>query len=269
MPGAIINVYSHHFSVIPISVHFEKLVKKFSFNFLYSQVFRNSRGDVVSDNSKMFAAATKDRKLYRFHYNCYYSFLDFLKDNYIKEDDYDVVMMPVPTYKKAKFIINKPYEPKEYQIPVIDYIVNPETPKFKLLALNTGEGKTISSFFAMKELGMRTVVILRPGYISRWIDEVIKVFDISQVNILEVIGGSHLKGFISGSRDNTLNWDLALISNKTYQNYIKSYEDLKEDMASVGYDCAPHEFFETVGAGLRIIDETHQVFSFQFQTRFV
>ncbi len=259
----IIRIFTHHFVVQPLSPSFHKHTVRFSRNFLFQQHFRNTRGEIISSNSKMFAAANADRSLFRFHYNVYLDFIYFLKDHFVKDDQYQVIQENIPLYKEANFIINDEYSPREYQIPVIDYMTNPEHKRFKLLALQTGEGKTISSFFAMERMKIRTAILLRPGYINRWLDEINKVFN--NVNVISVIGGDSLKQLISLSKSESLDFDMCLISNKTFQVYLSQYELLKENILNQGYECIPESFFETIGVGNRIIDEIHQDFHLNFK----
>ena len=264
MIHAKIKVYTHNFSIEPISSDFNRALIKYAREFYYEQLFYNKRGEVISDNSRIFAAATKDRTVYRFHYNTFFKFIDFLERYNYRSTEYEIEYHNNPTYGTSEFPIRPMFQPREYQIPVIDYIASDKLTKFKLLALNTGEGKTISAFFGMQRLKLKTAVVLRSGYIERWKDEIEKVFEPS-IKCVMIVGSDQLKSFINGCIDNSLDYDIALISNKTMQRYLTLYEGLKEGILQIGYGCAPYNFFETIHAGMRIIDETHQDFHFNFK----
>jgi len=254
--------YSHNFVIKTYTPQMKKAVIRFARdNFIHTNVFRNSNGQIISDNSKIFADATDDRTEFRFHINCYDEFIRHINNLYIK--DYNVIEVPLFTPRNVEIKIKDEFKPRDYQLPVIDYIIDNENKRFKLLALNTGEGKTISSFFALEKLQVRTVAIMKSGYILRWLDEINKVFEV--VNPIVVSGSDNLKKLITYTMSQELDWDIALISNKTFQRYINTYKLMKEDMLKEGYDCLPEDFFKSMEAGFRLIDETHQDFHLNFK----
>lgn len=257
-----IDIYSHYFTITPNNPVLQQAVKSFSKRFLFISPIYNKQGQKISEQVKMFAAANADRSVIRYHRNVYDDFIGYLKERYIKLDSIDVIEHPIPESTPVNFIVNNNYSPRESQIPVIDFITNKETPRFKLLALDTGEGKTISTFFAMSVLKKRTVVIMRPGYIERWIDEINKV--LINPKVIMVIGAD-LKKFIHKVKNNDLEYDIALVSNKTFYFFLKSYEKFGKDLVNEEYGCTPDNFFETIKADFRVIDEVHQDFHFNFR----
>jgi superfamily II DNA or RNA helicase len=257
-----IDLYSHYFTFTPLSHSTIKAAKDFSYRFKYRSVIYNKHGQIASEVVKMFAAANLDRSVIRYHINTYREFLDHLKDKYIDLSKISIIEHPIPTFSKIDFQINPSFKPREKQIDVIDYIIDPTKPRFKLLALDTGEGKTISTFFAMSKLRKRTIALMRPGYIDRWNDEIKKV--ILNANVVNVIGVD-LRKFIQKVMSNELDYDIALISNKTYYFFIKTYEKLGPEATIEEYGCTPDTFFENVKAEFRIIDEVHQDYHFNFR----
>ena len=254
--------YSHHFVVKIANEKMNKAVLRFARdNFYYMNVFRNQHGQIINDNSRMFAEAFQDRTAYRFHINTFDKFIEHITNLYIT--DYILIEEPLFEVKKTDIKIKDSFKPREYQLPVIDYITDDENKRFKLLALNTGEGKTISSFFALEKLQVRTVAIMKSGYIMRWMDEINKVFD--KIEPIVVMGSDNLKKLITYTMSEELDWDIALISNKTYLKYLSNYKLLKEDLLKEGYDCLPEDFFKCTQTGFRLIDETHQDFHFNFR----
>jgi hypothetical protein len=155
MIHATIKVYTHNFSVEPISSDFNRALIKYAKEFYYEQLFYNKRGEVISDNSRIFAAATKTERYTVFITMLFLSLLIFLNGIII-----DRLSMKLNTIIILHMeLVNFPFpnvSAREYQIPVIDYIASDKLTKFKLLALNTGEGKTISAFFGMQRLKLKT-----------------------------------------------------------------------------------------------------------------
>ena len=257
-----IDLYSHYFIFSPYNQSMRQLAHTFSKRFLFISPLYNKKGQLVSEQIKMFAAANEDRSMIRYHRNAYDDFIAYLKDRYVSFDKIETVEHPIPVSTPVEFLLNTIYQPRENQIDVIDFIVDEEKPRFKLLALDTGEGKTISTFFAMAQMRKRTVAIMRPGYIDRWIDEIKKV--LINPKVIMVIGAD-LKKFIQKVKAGELEYDIALISNKTYYFFLKTYEKLGKDIALDEYGCTPDTFFETVHADFRVIDEVHQDFHFNFR----
>ncbi|MEM0142855.1 MAG: DEAD/DEAH box helicase family protein [Candidatus Parvarchaeum sp.] len=257
-----IDVYSHHFDVTSNVSYIQELLHTFSKRFLYISSLYNTRGEVVSRLVKVYAAANKDRTIIRYHINAYYDFIEFLKDRHVNFNNIEIVDHPILLSTPVNFTINSNYTPRDTQVPVIEYIIDKKHPRFKLLALDTGEGKTISTFFAMKELGLRTVVLLRPSYIDRWLDEINKVM--INPKVMTVVGPD-LKKLIKLAIDNKLDYDILLISNKTFQVFLKNYEELGDNIGDAGFDCTPDQFFSLIKADFRVIDEVHQDFHLNFK----
>lgn len=264
MINGTITVYSHFYIVDTITETFNKATLEYAKNFYYEQIFLNKNGEVISNNSRMFASANSSRTSFRFHFNSLEGFHRHLSAWGFTKDEYTVIHSPTPPYKEANFPFLDGFTPREHQIPVIDYIVDNKHPNFKLLGLDTGEGKTISTFFAMSKMKMRTAVVMRPGYINRWMDEINKVFIKDSVKCLTVIGSDSLKKLIIGSKEGTLDFDVVLISDRTFQSYLKICKNDPNIIEELGYFCEPKDFFEVIGVGFRVIDEVHQDFHLNF-----
>ncbi len=125
MQNSIIRVYSHHYTVEPLDNTFRKAIMHFSLRFVISRPFRNAHGDVISEYKRIFAAAFKDRSIYRFHYNSFNDLIAFLKDRHL--DSYDVINEPIPSYKTTTLKIKDKFSPRESQVPVLEYILNDVT----------------------------------------------------------------------------------------------------------------------------------------------
>lgn len=124
---------------------------------------------------------------------------------------------------------------------------------------------TFISLKAMKTIGKRVVLIVKPMYIDKWIKDFYNAYDIELTDIMAVKGSSHLQALITMAKDETLEANFIIISNKTMQNWIKTYELHDQGSLDMGYDCLPEDFYEVLGAGVRLIDEVHQDFHLNFK----
>lgn len=114
-------------------------------------------------------------------------------------------------------------------------------------------------------IGTRVVGVLRAQYIDKWQEDVMKLFDIDFEDVAVVRGSGSLKALLEMANADELDYKIILISNKTLQPWFKIYEEFRDDSMQLGYGCRPHELFQTLKAGMRLIDEVHQDFHFNFK----
>lgn len=124
---------------------------------------------------------------------------------------------------------------------------------------------TSTSAFAMAELGKRVVIIIKPMFIEKWIDDLEKLFDIKKKDVMVVKGSDHLKGLFQLAKEDKLECKFIIISNKTIQNWFKLYEQYREGIKTLGYETLPETLFEDLDAGIRLIDEVHMDFHLCFK----
>lgn len=256
---------THNFCVYNPSSVFKSAMLKYIYGLSHHNVTRNKRGQVIANNTKVFATANSARTEYRLHINCYKEFMAFIEANGVDLKYVEVETAPLKEPVSILLDPNKDIVARDYQIPAIEYLVDDKNKNHKLLPLPTGQGKTICSLIAVGKLGYRTAFIMKPSYIHRWLPDIIKVLNISPDNIVTVNGASQLKLLISQTISEELDYSAVLISNRTYQTYITEYEKLGEGIREFGFDCMPYEFFDKLGIGIRIIDEVHQDFHFNFK----
>lgn len=214
---------------------------------------------------KVFAASTSIRNEFRFHINTLRKFklhltaysTDLSQVEYIEEPDYKPDVVVLESYEDWK--------PKDYQIPAIDYCVSDNEPRNKLLALQTGQGKSVTCLFALNKISERTCFIIRPSYIEKWIIDIERQCPLSKEDVMVVQGGSSLRKLLELAKQGQANAKIYIISNKTFQNYLKDYEKDPENFLETGYDVYPDDFFKALGIGVRVIDESHQDFHNNFK----
>lgn len=213
---------------------------------------------------RVYAAATADRKEFRFHINCLPQFLEHMALHFIKDEKIQRIDLLPPAAKKVRLPIKPEWSDRDHQVPVISYGLQ-DLPVSKFVDLQTGKGKSYSAMRIMAERGVLAVILIKPMYIDKWILDIAKTYDIDTKRIMRVEGGKHLMALIDQAKMGLLDCDLILISNKTYQNWLKTYERFGAASLDLGYGCTPEQFFETLEAGFRLIDEVHQDFHLNFK----
>lgn len=130
---------------------------------------------------------------------------------------------------------------------------------------------THNTFCALRAVSIfnkRAVAILKPKYIHQWIQEVKIAYNIKDKEICAIHGKDAGKQFISllnMAAAGELPYKFIIISNAVYRNWISLYEEHYTQILDMGYACLPQDFFAHVKAGLRLIDEVHEDFHFNFK----
>ena len=260
----VLTIYSHHFVLSKLSPVGRMLANKFAMKFVqYSLV--PAGGMMHRKATKVFATATNDRTEFRFHIN---QLKDFYKQlvhyGYDNPKLYTTIHVPVKKSPDVSFEVDPKYVPRDYQVPIIEYVSKPE-PKCKLVGLQTGGGKTYVALSGIAVLGKIPCIVVKPAYIEKWTDDLIKTYNLGIEDIMVIQGSKHLLALLNKVKEGTLEYKAIIISNKTFQLWLTMYEKLKDETLDMGYCILPHEFFEHIGAGVRLIDEVHQDFHFNFK----
>lgn len=124
---------------------------------------------------------------------------------------------------------------------------------------------TLTAMKSAIDINKRICIIIRPMYMDKWLSDVQQISNVKLEETLSIRGSDSLMGLIDMAKNGTLDAKIIIISNKTFQNWLTMYEDFgDEGIEELGYGCTPPEFFQTIGAGLRLIDEVHQDFHLNF-----
>jgi superfamily II DNA or RNA helicase len=214
---------------------------------------------------KVFGVANADRTEFRFHINQLPEFYKLLSqtgyDNPNLHKRVEVSVKPTPS---VDLIVDSKYVPRDYQVPIVEYLIKKE-PKCKLVGLQTGGGKSLVSMLGISKLKKIPCIIVKPAYIEKWTDDLVKTYNLTIDEIMVVQGGKHLMALLNLMKENKLNYKAVIVSNRTMQIWLTAYERNKEYALELGYCIHPQEFFEHIGAGIRLIDEVHQDFHFNFK----
>lgn len=264
-----IHTYSHFFKILPSTENIRRLCFGFASGYV-SYKLGNEGGRVVRLPDKVYAAANQTRTEFRFHITQLEKFIHFAKSQGIYEKDMVEVVHQYTSERdvKVELKVKEGWIPRDYQVPVIEYIqeyakVHAPT---RLVTLATGGGKSLCSMLAASELGLRTLYLLRPAFIDKWIEDVLKTFEITREDICTVQGSGQLMDLLAyASNPQNEMPKIIILSNKTYQNYLKQYEQYGEELLELGYDCLPENLYEHLGVGIRYVDEVHLDFHLNFK----
>lgn len=265
MPQFKLAVRSHHFLITEIKYPAYDKLRKYAYQFI-QWGFAKQQGTFKRSMLKMFCAANKDRTEYRFHINCLEDFFKFMREQ--EFTDYSVVYEDTPKYSDADFRMREEFVPYDYQEPIVEYCIQlpPTSFRQKQIPLQTGKGKGLVTLKAMEKLKRRTVVIIKAGFIEKWVLELAEKLHITPDRVMVVAGSKHLAALTAMAEAGTLDCDAIIISNTTFSKYITRYEDEGWGvLQTMGFKCPPDRFIEFIGGGLRVIDEVHMDFHFNFK----
>ena len=259
-----LTIASHHFVVSNVAVSTARVITEFSRKFVQFGFVRES-GRNIRTALKVYAAATDSRSEYRFHINALRDFREHLDTCNISKLNVEEVVRPTYETDHVDFIVKPQWVAREDQIPLVDYLVKKGDPKSRLVSLQTGKGKSFVTMLSMSKICKRTVVIVKPGYMEKWVSDFVKTYEIGPEDVMVVTGGAQLMALLALQEAGDLTQNLIVISNKTYQNWLTLYEANGSRIRDMGYACLPDELFEFLRAGVRLVDETHQDFHLNFK----
>lgn len=268
MAELLIRVHTHHFEITKMSIRTREAMMRY--------LRKLTQWELVKENGRwtkapkcMFAARTKDFTEYRLHINLLEDFKLHLKVHQIPMESIDIEMVEIKRPEHVDIPIKEGWAPRERQLAPIEYItkdIEPGDTRSKMLDLQTGGGKSFTSMWCAAKLGLVTCYLFRPSYLSKWAQDIRKTYDIGDDEYITVQGSDELKTVMQRRLNGELNdMKVYLISNKTFQNYLKLYEQFGNGILEMGFACLPQHFFEFMGIGFRVIDEVHLDFHLNFK----
>lgn len=261
----VIVTYSHFFKCIKLTPRGVAMCNLFSNRFV-QYGWMPERGRYIRKALKVFAARTEDKTEYRFHINTYKDFIQLLKNNGINEKLFIVEKAPDYVAEEVKLKVKSNWKPRDYQVPVIDYILGNDCVS-KLIGMPTGYGKGKTTMMALEKISKRTLILIKPMYIEKWIEELIETYENLTVNdILVVKGNAQLLALLSLAKENKITEPFIIISDATYRNYLKLYEKYGKEILDIGYEHLPEQLLEATKSGVKLIDEVHQNYHTYFKS---
>jgi len=263
LPRTKITTYSHGLVIEPGSQRCREAVIDFCHKLIeWEYTKKPPAWRPIRTMKKVYAGATRDRREFRFHRSLFQELMKHLGSFGIRTGYIDIVDCPPVKPLKVTFPLVDGVVPRDYQIGLIDYLGNPNQ-FIKVTNLQTGKGKTLSALMAMVKIGYRTVIQLRGGYVSRWIDDLEGLFDFKKGEILVIRGRDALVSLINLAKNDDLQAKVIIITNKTL---YKLFEEFEKDGDDNYYGIRPEQLYELLRAGLRIVDEVHEDYHLSFRT---
>lgn len=257
-----ITVASHHIAVTEMSPFVYRLVEEFARGYAERSYIKRYDGTVDVKVVRVYAGKTKDGKEVRFHINQYKPLLEHLATNGVIGDSINTIYRPM--FKPKRNRIGEKFQPRKFQPLVIAHLTNPG--RQKVVTLQTGGGKTFCALYSISKVGTRLVIVVSGGYVDLWLTALYgskSVVKVKQKDILVVRGGKALASLIEHALNEELEQSVIIITQGTMRQFIDHYEQYNGEM--MFYQCRPDQLFELLGAGVRLIDEVHEDFHFNFR----
>lgn len=131
---------SHHFKVSKFTHRAKGVIEQFARRMVHWGYLREGR-NLRKAPLKVFAASNHKRDEYRFHINQLDEFIQHLSENHIHEKNYELVELALGEVVKVDLPIIVGWEPREHQIDPIEYIINDDGPRQRMVCIQTGQGK--------------------------------------------------------------------------------------------------------------------------------
>lgn len=256
-----VTVYSHHFAVDGYDRDGKGVVESFALRFAEYQFVRNWTGESQRRLTRIYATATRDRRQMRFHIRSLEDFKDHIVRSGYHADAISLTVVPGFEATPTTFNPSPDFIPRDYQLPIIQFLVAPGF--MKVVPLQTGKGKTAITLMAIAELGVRVAVVIRAQYLERWVTDLTgpaSVLRLEPHELMVVRGAKDLKAIIALGLAGQLHAKVIVFTGKTLYAFYDHFEQTNQDTHY--YGCHPADLYRILGVGVRVIDEVHQDFHF-------
>lgn len=260
-------IYSNHLTVEPQGARADELCMNLARELISYNTVRNPWNDTVTSTpSKVFCERTDGPRIFRFHIEMKERVLSTLQNVGL---DPNIKVMPLYEPVRVEFPLSSTFKPYDNQVPLIDFIV--EDGYKKIITMPTGAGKTATFLFAMVKAGLRTVLVIPPKYIERWLTDTLDGFNgnkdtmvpLKPGEIMVIKGSKELRSLVRLAQACELEAKFIIISAQTWFANIKRFREngLEEEMGWMH----PVQLWETLGAGIVCVDEGHENFHANFR----
>ncbi|MDD2819143.1 MAG: DEAD/DEAH box helicase family protein [Candidatus Nanopelagicales bacterium] len=153
--------------------------------------------------------------------------------------------------------------PKPVQVPIIEFLTT-DPRMSKMVALQTGGGKTFVSLYSLAQLKKRFAVMVLLAYGEKWINDIKGVHTTNGKDIFLIQGGDSIRSAVNLALSGELEARYLVFSITTLQDFIKRYE-ANPEACVLRYGITPIELFPILGINTLLVDETHQHFHSVFR----
>ena len=258
-----VRVYSHHFTVTGFDSKGKDDITRFSLR--YGEWKFTKRWDgTTRELTRVYAARSRNHRKYRFHITTLEEFLDYLQRTGWPSSSIEITHQPLYEPVKVEFKFNPLVSLRDDQPRLAEHLISPG--KTKVITLQTGKGKTTVSLYAAAAIGQRFAVVIKGMYVDQWVKAMVgpgSLLGLKKEDVIVVRGSRDLQAVIELGKAGLLDNKVFVITNKTLYMYYDNCEVMEEH--DVMYGCPPEVLWETLGVGVRLIDEVHQDFHLNFR----
>lgn len=256
-----LEVYSHFVKVCDITEEARRPIGIFQKKVIQYELVKRPGRKMIFDRvpGRAFSAETRDGTEFRCHVNQLEDLIFVFGECGIRREQLDVVYMDLYDAKDAELVFDPKKTPRDYQIPVIDYLIAPGN--IKTITMQTGTGKTATSLFAASKVGKRLLIMIPGKYFEKWIGDVKEAFPfLTDDRIIAVRGSKQLYDLLNSANDEEFEFDVVVITSTTLRNYIKLYEIDRFANLPTDIFVPPEQIYARLKIGVRILDEVHENF---------
>ena len=249
MKKANIDVFSHNFKITQFDRDFYRHVLEFCRPLM--QV------DLGGDKqvTKIFAASTALRDEFRIHRNMLNDFYRFMENRGIKKEHFVIKEHELPPQTPLALAIKEGITPRDYQIPIVKFINEPNRPT-RVITIQTGRGKTLISIMGMVEWNERVAICVPAKFTDKWYSDIIENTDALADDILYIKKLKDFYALLRNAKDGyEIKQKVLVYSNTLIQMFLSDFE--ANPKLTVEMACHPEELYEVLKVGYRIIDEVH------------
>lgn len=262
-----IVIYTNHLSIEPQGAKADEICMTLARELISYNSTRNPWNNTVTTvPDKVFCERTDGPRVFRFHIEMKDKVIGRLTDAGL---DPSIKVEPLYEPVHVEFPLNTDFKPYDEQLPLIDFILDDGYKK--IVTMPTGSGKTATFLFAMVKAGLRTVLVIPPKYIERWLYDTCLGYNgnkdtmipLKPGEVMTIQGTSQLRSLILSAQAGELEAKFIIISAQTWFANIKRYRNngLEDKMGRMH----PVELWKTLGAGMVCVDEGHENFHANFR----
>jgi len=262
MKRVIITIKNVYFTVKVMDSSLRSVMNSMDSNLTtYKLIYDYHTKKMRSVKDKKYYVYNPVTELYHFNINNLKDFMILLKQHYLEKSDIEIKYDK--RYKIEQLMLNwdEEYKPRDYQDRYIDALTTEEGYAARLIDLTTGYGKGVISTNAVLKLNMKTIILVLPKYIEKWLAEIQEYTDVDRDEIYIVRGGGALSKLIEIEKTDHDKHKFIIMSIRTVMLYIKQYESGMNKHA-----ITPLDLIQYLRVGILVNDEAHQEYHAVFKT---
>lgn len=256
-------ISKQHFAVEVMTRKERGVLNKFKDGFkTYKEVYDWKVRKNVKMVDKEFYGGNTTLGIYRFHIHYLNVFVKFIKYHGIEKENITLEMKDnSKKYRRVDINLLDHIELRDYQLDSVNLgrDVIERNRYSMLLDHQMGKGKGIMSTKIISDIGLVTAIIILPRYMDKWKTELLEISDLEEDDIWLIRGSAGLNKLAEYDFSESKRDKVFIFSNTTIRNYIRHYEEAKKD-EDFNYYLDPSELLPHIGAGIVVVDETHQEF---------